>query len=267
MKLISIFFIIVFNVNGAFSQSRNNIVYDFSCLDTDAASGSTSLFGDMEKDMLNMFGNEVSIDEEIELGEAALKESETNFTFIKKGEKLKKIENILSKLNDAILNPRGFDYKIYLLDTTLLNAFTVGGKIFFTTGMFDFCLNDNEIACIIGHEISHNELGHITDQIKRAKTANSFLGEAMGGITALIGNVLTTPFNQKNEAHCDLLGIDLAHAAGYEMCDNVKLWERMSLKEDQENIMGIFSSHPYSIKRSDCSKRHIESNYNLKCPK
>ena len=73
--------------------------------------------------------------------------------------------------------------------------------------------------------------------------------------------------NQKNEAHCDLVGIDLAFGAGYAVCDNVKLWERMSLDEDSDNIMGIFSSHPYSIKRSDCSKRHIESTYNLKCPK
>ena len=254
-------------LNFTFSQTKKDIKYDLSCLDTDAASTSTSLFGDVERDLLNMFGTEVTIAEEIELGKTLLKETINTFTFIEKGEKLKKIENILIKLKKEIVSPKGFDYKIYLIDTSMLNAFTLGGKIYFTTGMFDFCANDNEIACIIGHEIAHNELGHINDQIKRSKTATTFLGDDAGGVTAMIGNVLTTPFNQKNEAHCDLVGIDLAYGAGYAVCDNVKLWERMSLDEDSDNIMGIFLSHPYSIKRSDCSKRHIESTYNLKCPK
>jgi predicted Zn-dependent protease len=263
------YLILIFScvISISFSQEKKNITYDLSCLDTDAASSSSSLLGDVEKDLLNAFGTEVSISEEIELGETLLKDTKNTSTIIENGDKLKKIENILSKLKKEIVSPKGFDYKIYLIENSMLNAFTIGGKIFFTTGMYDFCVNDNEIACIIGHEISHNELGHINDQIKRSKTATFYLGQDFGGVTAMIGNILTTPFNQKNEAHCDLLGIDLAYRAGYAVCENVKLWERMSLKEDSDNIMYFFSSHPYSLKRSDCSKRHIESNYNLTCPK
>ena len=266
MKITKLFILITFFSGVAFSQVRKDITYDLSCLGSDFTSTSTSLFGDLENGMLDAFGESVSIEEEINLGKEFLIESAKEFTYIKSGEKLKNIEGVLDKLNKVILNPKGFSYKIFLVDSSIINAFTVGGNIFFTTGMYDFCLSKNEIACIIGHEIAHNELGHINDQIKRTKTANSYLGENIGNITATIGNVLATPFNQKDEAFCDLLGIDLAYAAGFEPCSNVELWKRMSLNEGgNSQFTSLFSTHPYSSKRSDCSKRHIETNYNIKC--
>jgi predicted Zn-dependent protease len=266
MKIILLFLPMLFIGQFGFSQVRNDIEYDLSCLDSDLPSTSTSFFGDLENGMLNAFGTTVSIQEEISSGQEFLTQSAKNYKFIKSGEKIKNIEGILSKLNKVILNPKGFNYKIFLIDSTVINAFTVGGNIFFTTGMYEFCKNNNEIACIIGHEISHNELGHINDHIKRSKTANTFLGDNVGGVSSNIGALLITPFNQKDEAHCDLLGIDLAYAAGFEACSNVELWKRMSLNEGgNSNFTSLFSSHPYSLKRSDCSKRHIETNYKIKC--
>ena len=65
MKITYTVFLLSSLLNLAFSQTKKDIKYDLSCLDTDAASTSTSLFGDMEKDLLNMFGSEVTIAEEI----------------------------------------------------------------------------------------------------------------------------------------------------------------------------------------------------------
>jgi predicted Zn-dependent protease len=266
MKIILLFLSILMMEQLGFSQVRNNIEYDLSCLDSDLSSTSSSFFGDLENGMLNTFGSTVTVQEEISAGQEFFNQSTKNYKFIKSGEKIKNIEGILLKLNKVILNPKGFSYKIFLIDTNIVNAFTVGGNIFFTTGMYNFCKNNNEIACIIGHEISHNELGHINDHIKRYKTANSYLGDNVGGISAAIGSLLITPFNQKDEAHCDLLGIDLAYAAGFEVCSNVDLWKRMSQNEiGNSNLTSIFSSHPYSLKRSDCSEKHIEINYKIKC--
>lgn len=266
MKILTLLFSFLLISEFGFSQIRNNIEYDLSCLNSDFSSTSSSFFGDLENGMLSTFGSTVSIEEEIEVGQEFLNQSKTNYNFIESGDKLKNIEGILVKLNKVILNPKGFNYKIFLIDSTIVNAFTVGGNVFFTTGMYDFCKNNNEIACIIGHEISHNELGHINDQIKRSKTSTTYLGDNAGSISATIGALLITPFNQKDEANCDLLGIDLAYAAGFEACSNVELWNRMSLNEaGNSNFTSIFSSHPYSLKRSDCSKRHIEINYKIKC--
>jgi len=247
----------------SFSQMKDGISYDLSCLETDIPSSLFSFFGDIEKEAVQSFGSSVSLTEEKSLGNESLIEIKKTYSFINTGDKFTNLEKILEKLKSKIKDPKGFDYVVYLLDTTLLNAFAVGGNIFFTTGMYDFCLNDDERASIIGHEISHNELGHINDNIKRTKTANEMLGADIGKSVSFVGTIITMPFNQKNEAHCDLVGADIAYAANYNPCAGATLWERMSRSESE--LLHIFSTHPYSLKRADCSKNHLLTNYNKAC--
>ncbi len=260
------FLIILFAVVNSFAQTKTESKYDFSCLDSDGSSIVTNVFGDLEKDMLNNYGLAVSIEEEEKIGEIVFKECEKEFKFFKLGKEIENLKSILKKLAKNIDKPKGFKYEIFLLDTTMLNAFTAGGKIFFTTEMYRFCKSNDEIAAIIGHEIYHNELGHISDQIKREKTANSFFGEQIGSISSFLGKILTTPFNQKNEAHCDLTGTDLINKAGFKPCSTVILWNRMKENEGQYNeIEFIFNSHPYSGKRAVCTSEHLKINYSIIC--
>ena len=73
-------------------------------------------------------------------------------------------------------------------------------------------------------------------------------------------------FNQKNETECDYFGVGYAHGAGFEICASVSLWNRMSQLEEYDELSDLLSSHPYSQKRSDCCKKHIQNNYSLNCP-
>ena len=68
------------------------------------------------------------------------------YKFIGSGNEYMRVQNVLKKLNVNISSPRGFHYKIYLIDTAILNAFTFGGKIFITTKMLTFCKNNDELA-------------------------------------------------------------------------------------------------------------------------
>ena len=135
---------------------------------------------------------------------------------------------------------------------------------------YDFYFMESDIdfserACIVGHELSHNELGHINENLSRMKTAGEF-GQ-IGQISSSIANLLTTSFNQKNETHCDFVGIDLAQAAGFKSCSSISLWERMMKSEGPNVKLGeFFSSHPYSCKRAICSKNHLKVNYSINCP-
>ncbi len=245
---------------------KSKVNYDFSCMETDGVSTGINFGSDIEKEMLDVFGTEVTIQDEKAVGAASLEKIKKEYRFVSEGASLKKLQDILGGLVAEISTPKGFQYNIYLLDTTLLNAFTLGGNIFVTSEMYKFCKTDDELACIIGHEIAHNELGHIHDQISRIKTANSF--GTMGAISAMVGQLLATPYNQKNELHCDMVGIDLALAAGYDACQNIVLWERMKLKEGAYNTFTtLFSSHPYSGKRAVCSRNHLRTNYQKECSK
>lgn len=265
MNRLSVFWLtagIIIYTNIANGQKK--ITYDFSCMVTDEAELSRGISSDVEKQFLNFFGSEVSINEEIKAGNSTLVELKKQAKFIESGGKLLKVRTILSSLITKISNPKGFNYSIYLMESAELNAFTCGGKIFITTGMINFCKSDDELACIISHEIAHNELGHINDQISRLKTAQTF-GD-IGMISAMVGKMLTSPFNQKNETHCDFKGIDLAKAAGYDACQNVNLWQRMNTIEGKnKSASDFFSTHPYSGTRAECSKNHLQINYSINC--
>lgn len=243
-----------------FSQKKK-IVYDFSCME----SATTNWFSDMEKSLIESYGSEVSLKEEKELGQRLLTECKKEYKFIESGSELHNLKKILKSLKLQIKNPKGFDYEIYYIDDKMINAFTAGGKIFFTSGMYKFCLDKNEIASIIGHEISHNELGHIKQNISKAKTYDYYFGKEYGELTLFISNLLTMSFNQKNETHCDMVGIDLAQGAGYQSCNAVSLWKRMQKKDGPESDLNFLSTHPYSGRRAECARLHLQKNYSINC--
>ena len=109
---------------------------------------------------------------------------------------------------------------------------------------------------------------NIKQQLKKEFTAKELLGDEFGTEANVLQSALTVPFNQKKETHCDMLGMDLAIASGYNGCANIKLWTRMKNQEDTYDALdNIFRSHPYSEKRVECSKNHISKNYSFNCSK
>lgn len=241
-------------------KPRNNTIeYDFSCMQDETDMMEDPIIGlghDVEEFFLGISGEEVSIIDEEVCGKQAY---ETQRGKIVKNERSMKLERILNALTAQISNPKGYHYSIYYLESEELNAWTCGGKIFFTKAMFDFCKSDDERACIIGHEINHNELGHIKKKVQKLRL--------MQGLN-LWYEMMTMSFGQKDEVHCDLTGIDLVFAAGYDACVNIELWKRFQKVFNEggfDPLQNLFRTHPYSESRARCSLHHIENNYETDC--
>lgn len=254
---------LLFLSNQLIGQVKKKITYDFSCLE----SSTTIWLADWEKEIISTLGVEASFSEEVDAGVQVLDECKKEYTFISSGSELELLRGILTKLKAKIQEPRGFTYKLYYIDDPMVNAFTAGGKIFFTKGMYQFCKDKHEMAAILAHEIAHNELGHIRENIAKSKTYDKYIGQRFGKFTVYVANILTLSFNQKNEAHCDMWGVDLAKAAGYQTCHTIALWKRMQTKEGEENesITSMLSTHPYSGRRADCVRNHLKTNYSIQC--
>ncbi len=48
------------------------------------------------------------------------------------------------------------EYHLYVLDSDIINAFAIpGGYVFLTRGIMDFVEDDDELASVIGHEVTH----------------------------------------------------------------------------------------------------------------
>lgn len=258
--------------DGSIYENQNKapgeITYDFSCIVTQEnqdAAGAGDILDDIRTDMLNSSGLTVTVQEEMEFGDQNHEELLNGATVVN-NEQSANLESILKTLVRNIPEPKGFTYRIFLIESDQINAWTCGGRIYFTTAMYGFTESDNELAGIIGHEIYHNELGHINKMLLAQKVSEQTFGPEMGGIAATIDGILRAPFGKKDEAHCDFKGVDLCIRSGYQPCPIVYLWERMSRDEgEQDSLSEFMSSHPLSSQRRLCLKNHINSNYGENC--
>jgi pSer/pThr/pTyr-binding forkhead associated (FHA) protein len=252
------------------SKQKKDVTYDFSCLsNSNEDAGSISLlnvFGDITKEVQSVFLEKVNIplSEEVEYGTELLETFKSKNLIVSSGKEYDKLNNILVDISSRVLNPRGFDYEIFLVEDSLINVFTSGGKIFFFRGMLDFTINDSELAVLISHEVSHNELGHITFQLKKIKQSENW--GLFGQVLLAVNDMITVSFNQKQEAEADLFGVDLVFPTRYSTCSGIDLFDRLSEKESEFNLAdNLFRSHPYSSSRSNCIVNHLETNYNMNC--
>jgi metalloendopeptidase OMA1, mitochondrial len=256
--------------NKPHRKQKQNVTYDFSCLsNSDQDNGATDAIialGDLTKDIQSTFFKDVnvSLEDEVKYGEELIEEIKKENKLITSGKAHQKLKRILNDIESRIVNPRGFNYEIFFVDDSLINVFTSGGKILFYKGMYDFVKNDSELAVLLSHEIAHNELGHMTLNIKKLKESKKWGG--LGQIVLGMERFFTTSFNQKQEAEADLFGIDLVYPTNYISCSGISLFDRLSKNENEFNLTeNLFRSHPYSKNRAKCLNNHLSTNYNKNC--
>ena len=250
-------------------KQRTDVTYNFGCLaNTNDVRSNEAIykFGEFTRNTQNTILNDVQISlaEEKEAGDNLIEHYREKYTFKNNGSEFFKLKAIMNDLVKRLANPRGVDYEIHFVDDTVMNVFTLGGHIVFFKGMYDFCTTDSEIASIISHEISHNELGHSTLALKKDKAASKW--GVFGQIALTMESLVTTSFNQKQETEADLFGIDIMYPTKYKNCDAIQLWSRMSENESDFNLAeNFFRSHPYSQNRANCVENHLNANYNKNC--
>jgi len=140
-------------------------------------------------------------------------------------------------------------------DPKTVNAFCMaGGKMAIYTGMWDqLKATDDELAQVMGHEISHALLDHTRERMSVARSTSlgvSVLG-AVAGLGSAAGQAMdaaaqvaiTLPNSRESEAEADAVGIQLAAHAGYDPKSAVTLWEKMA-KVGGGGPMEFLSTHP-----------------------
>jgi predicted Zn-dependent protease len=239
-----------------------------NCVEDDYVYTGADVLSKIEDFGLDISGVKVTDKEVNEFGDAAIREiiNSKKYRFIKRGEELMALRVIMNELLSVRKNPSKIKYQLHLIDDKMINAFTVGGHIVITTGIVNFVnKSQSAIAAIIGHEIGHNEKGHLSKSIKKIKIAEDLGSKEVGQIASVLQRVLTPAFNQPKEIESDLYGVDLCYAAGFDPRLAVKTWVKMnnSHNEGDGALASFLRSHPYSKQRSSCIKKYIKLNYNL----
>ncbi|MBC7934056.1 MAG: M48 family metalloprotease [Rhizobacter sp.] len=282
MKTIPVFLVFLFFIScsefasdkdgnalkGKVRDLPKNMSYSYDCLKDDSSKVS-DMWGKADN-LINKvvtYDIEVTDEEQTKYGDTFLIESKKDKKFIIDDQDPvnEKLQTILKELLQERAKPTGIEYQIFLLkDTATINAYTVGGKIFITTAMLNKCKNDDQLYAIIGHEIGHNEKGHIKASLKQLKASREFFGE-WGEALMSIKKLLTGSFNQKNEMEADYYGLDLSWKLGYDVCAIKSFWDDLAKGEKKEEWFDFFRTHPYSDTRSKCLTAHIEKNFEVEC--
>jgi predicted Zn-dependent protease len=153
-------------------------------------------------------------------------------------------------------NPRArqWTWEVNLIGSRQINAFCMpGGKIAFYYGILErLQLSDDEVAMVMGHEMTHALREHSRDQLGKtyATRAAIEIGAAVFGLgnggrllADMGGQLLTMEFSRENETEADLVGLELAARSGFDPRAGVTLWQKMAAA-NQRGTVELLSTHP-----------------------
>ncbi|HVK97980.1 MAG TPA: M48 family metallopeptidase [Flavisolibacter sp.] len=255
-------------------KPSKKMTYSYACLDSAISGNKVNRTISKTTDILrNIAVNEDQVTDEVQnqYGTAFHKDAIETKTFVLLNDPVitTQLQAILDDLLRVRENPSKIKYSIYLIDDKAVNAFTFGGYIYVTKGMYDKVQGKIPLLySIIGHEIGHSEKGHIKKTIQAMMASNKIFGEENGMTFFQIEKLLTASFNQVNELEADYYGTDLTYRLNHEVCSAVEFWTEMSKGENQYNkIEDFFRTHPFSALRAQCLKDHIAQNFGTSCTK
>jgi predicted Zn-dependent protease len=169
-------------------------------------------------------------------------------------------------------------YHFAMLDTDEINAFACpGGIIFITRGVFNFVENEDELAAVVAHEVSHivNRDGVKAIQSSRltnlavvmgtqavADTSSAEFGELLsifeGSIQDVFSQVVLNGYSQATEANADVAGLTCLERAGYDPHAHETMLTRI-VAEGQESGGGVMKTHPATSDRLDNVVKNMPS--------
>jgi predicted Zn-dependent protease len=150
----------------------------------------------------------------------------------------------------------GWQWEVNVLTSDEINAWCMpGGKIAFYTGILEkLQLTDDEIAAVMGHEISHALREHGRERASQQLATNlgatavgSLLGLGQSGadLAGMVGQVtFLLPYSRLHETEADRMGVELAARAGYDPRAAITLWQKMAKISSGSAPPAILSTHP-----------------------
>lgn len=155
---------------------------------------------------------------------------------------------------------RSWEWSVRVIDDPkTINAWCMaGGRMAIYTGIIEkLDLTDDELAQIMGHEISHALLNHTAERMSMAMAAQVGViatGVAtdsqatMAGAAALSQLGLLLPNSRGSESESDRVGMEIAAKAGYDPRAAVTLWQKME-KAGGSGPPQFLSTHPSPANR------------------
>lgn len=161
-----------------------------------------------------------------------------------------------------------YSWEFALLQSNELNAWCMpGGKVAVYTGILPVTKDDNGLAVVMGHEVSHALAGHGNERISQAMMAQ-YGGAILGGAITnaqwasvfqkaypIGSQVALLKYGRGQESEADEMGLYLMSMAGYDPRAAIPFWNRMEAASSGSRQPEFLSTHPSPETRiSDINK-------------
>jgi predicted Zn-dependent protease len=183
-------------------------------------------------------------------------------------ERARRIHEITNRLiaQAIVLRPdtANWQWQVQVIDDPkTVNAFCMaGGKMAIYSGLLEQVKpTDDEVAQVMGHEISHALANHTQERMSVAMASTVAMTAAAvalqgreGAQLGLVGAELAAvyaiqlPNSRESESEADRIGIEIAARAGYDPHAAVTLWEKME-KASGKGPIEFMSTHPSPANR------------------
>ncbi|HZH83086.1 MAG TPA: M48 family metallopeptidase, partial [Phototrophicaceae bacterium] len=186
-----------------------------------------------------------SEDEETKISREFRREAKKFLKFVNNPE----VERYVDRIGRRILaatGPQSFDYRFFVVEEDQLNAFSVpGGSIYIYTGLIERAKNTDELAGVLGHEITHAKNHHMARasgpdaisilsllaMVALAKTGSG--AQAAGMVGQAVSATRQLAFSRQLEMEADTLGTRYMAAAGYDPKGTIEFLKML----DQERAL------------------------------
>ncbi len=174
--------------------------------------------------------------------------------------------NRVGRRVSSVARVPGARWEFALFDSPEKNAYVLpGGQVGFYRGLMEICERDDHIATVMAHEVGHVVGRHAAERYSRGiaeqgalqvagAATNSQIAQAALGLGLQVG--VSLPFSRSQEAEADIVGIDLMHAAGYDVRESIVFWRRMSAGGGSRPP-ALLSTHPDPAARIQGIREHI----------
>ncbi len=172
---------------------------------------------------------------------------------------LKRVDTITGRLiSQAVLmrpDTKSWEWSVQVIDDPkTVNAWCMaGGRMAIYTGLIQKVdPTDDELAQVMGHEISHALANHTAERMSVAMASQlgalavGIASDSAAGMVAAQGAAavaITLPNSRASETEADRIGIELAAKAGYDPRAAATLWQKME-KAGGSGPPQFLSTHP-----------------------
>lgn len=208
---------------------------------------------------VDAFVNDIDTAEEIAIGQSLAVRAFVNFGQPHPDQQLQQYVAKVGKVIALQSERPSLPYSFAVVQSDRPNALALpGGYIFVSTGLLAMLNSEYELACILGHEISHVARKHNLEILGRDRKVARLVqfGEALGQdvqkfrqfIDESYRRLANQGYDQNYEWMADAAGTRYAYAAGYNPSGLVPFLQQ-SVRSGQPLAFESYASHPDPVVR------------------